>query len=796
MSKLYLFNYNNYFNRLFKRETSLANYGTPIYTLDNTNFNYGDGVDTYHDVNYTGNDGDYVIITDGNGTIQHRWFVIDDKKNRGGQRRLVLHRDLRVDYYELIKNAPMIMHRGWLQKNSSLLFNPEGFSFNQIKKDEILLKDNSQIPWYVVYFAKNAATKTDVSFGIGSSDRLIVDTVNSPIDESIYANGATERFSNINYLINAQQYGSYGYRPTIKEKISASGASSTYSEDRINYDYIWFDDAGSTIQIALDTEFSNKYSAIHTLDTEHTNPAGIDAAISKLLAANGGYIKDSQNKVYKITVSKVTETKTEYTLNQNVTDYMKGRINATSLTRHGSSDWGDEAFGITYDKETYVVNAVLDTTSTLQWTIDFANKQQSNDGTFNVITFPAGNAMTATSSGDFIMSNDIAEKFISSLIHEYGSSIYDIQLLPYCPIIRAMDAWEDDYEMPVFLGYKSDPSQHVENKEIYEYHPTGASSYSSCLLFYYIKDTTFTFNINQALALQDYSSDDSINIKVNNECDLYRLCSPNYNGQFEFSVAKNNGVSYFNVDVTLRPFNPYIHINPNFKNIYGSDFDDSRGLICQGDFSIPMLTDKFVEYELQNKNYLNIFNRQIENMDFNFSMQKTEALVNMIAGSVTGTATGATAGAVAGGGIPGAIAGGIVGGTTSLVGGIMDYQLMGKKYAEQKDYTIDNFNYQLGNIKALPYSISKVTPYTANNKIWPFVERYSATNEEVLMLINRLTYSSFTVETISTIQEHINARPLNSTRFVQGTFIRIEGVNASNHEVEVLAQEFEKGVYI
>ena len=257
----------------------------------------------------------------------------------------------------------------------------------------------------------------------------------------------------------------------------------------------------------------------------------------------------------------------------------------------------------------------------------------------------------------------------------------------------------------------------------------------------------------------------------------------------------NGGVNYFNVDVTLRPYNPYIHINPNFKNLYGNDFDDSRGLICNGDFSLPMVTDKFTEYELNNKNYQQIFNRQIENMDFNFNMQKTEALVNMIAGSVTGAATGATAGAIAGG-IPGAVAGGALGAGASIAGGIMDYQLMGKKYAEQKDYTIDNFNYQLGNIKALPYSITKVTPYTANNKKFPFIEKYAPTDEEIAILANRLTYSSFTVEAISNIQNHINARPVNTTKFVQGTFIRIEGVNASNHEVEVLAQEFEKGVYI
>ena len=33
------------------------------------------------------------------------------------------------------------------------------------------------------------------------------------------------------------------------------------------------------------------------------------------------------------------------------------------------------------------------------------------------------------------------------------------------------------------------------------------------------------------------------------------------------SVAKNGGVSKVNVDMTLRPYQPYIHINPDFKNL-------------------------------------------------------------------------------------------------------------------------------------------------------------------------------------------------------------------------------------
>ena len=794
MSNIYIYTYNNYFNRIIKKENSLANYGTPKHVVTNANFDYADGVSTSHIFNYNG-DGDYVIVTDSENNILHRWFVIENKKTRGNQYRFQLRRDLMVDFYDLVVNAPIIMNKGWLNRNSALLFNPEGGSYNQIKKEEILLQDESKEPWYVVYFAKNTPATSDKTFNLGG-DRVIVDTVAQAIDESIYAPGSTLYNENITYKISSQSHNWYGNQPNIWTRINANGAHSTdeIGYEWTNYDYIWFDNAPSDVEIALDSEFNNKFSYIYNLDTEHQNPSGIQATIQKLLAANGKYVKDGNNNIYLINVSETTTAKESYNLNANVTDYMKARINNTSLTRTSGSDWGDKAFGIEYNEKSYIVTATLDSAATLKWTLDFANKTPSNDGTFNVISFPAGDTYTATSGGDFIMSDDIAQKFIASLRAELGTYIYDIQLIPYCPIIRAMDGWEPDYNMPIFLGYKADPSNLLSDKEVYEYHPTGVASNTPCLLFYYIKDTTFTFNINKTINLDSYSNDSATNIKLNNECNLFRLVSPNYNGQFEFSVAKNGGVNYFNVDVTLRPYNPYIHINPNFKNLYGNDFDDSRGLICNGDFSLPMVTNQFTEYELNNKNYQQIFNRQIEHMDFTQGQERVQSAVNMVAGTVSGAAIGALAGSRAG--VSGAITGAFIGGGGSLAAGITDYMMMEERQREDKDLAIDNFNYQLGNIKARPYSITKVTPYTANNKKFPFVEKYTATNEEISILANKINYNSFTVNSISTIQDHISARPLNTKKFVSGLLIRLESTGLANNELYELYDEIRKGVYI
>ena len=65
----------------------------------------------------------------------------------------------------------------------------------------------------------------------------------------------------------------------------------------------------------------------------------------------------------------------------------------------------------------------------------------------------------------------------------------------------------------------------------------------------------------------------------------------------------------------------------------------------------------------------------------------------------------------------GAGIGAAAGGVASLVGGIIDYRMMGERQREEKSYAYDTFQYQLGNIKALPQSVTKITAITANNKI-------------------------------------------------------------------------------
>ena len=289
------------------------------------------------------------------------------------------------------------------------------------------------------------------------------------------------------------------------------------------------------------------------------------------------------------------------------------------------------------------------------------------------------------------------------------------------------------------------------------------------------------------------SGPSALDLKINNECNMYRLCSPNYASAFEFSVAKSRGVEGFIAECTYKPFNPYIHVTPKLKGLYGENYvniDDARGLICAGDFSLPALSNAWANYELQNKNYEAMFNRQIENLDVNNSIARTQALWSIGAGTLQGGISGATAGGMAGGAW-GAVAGAAVGTVGSLAGGIADYSLLKKQQEENRDFTIDMHEYSLQNIKAIPSTITKTSALTYNTRLWPFVEVYTCTDKELSAFIDILKYKGMSVLRVGNIEEF---KVQGEYTFVKGQIIRSNIVDG--HVSQEVYNEINKGVFI
>ena len=286
--------------------------------------------------------------------------------------------------------------------------------------------------------------------------------------------------------------------------------------------------------------------------------------------------------------------------------------------------------------------------------------------------------------------------------------------------------------------------------------------------------------------------DTSIGRKLANECDVLRLVSQNYSAIFEFSAAKSGGVDGFLADCTYKPWSPYIHILPKLKGLYGDNFvsiDDARGLICGGDMSLPQLSNAWANYQLQNKTYQEMFDRQIKNMDVQNDINLQGAFVQTLFAPITGGSLGGSAGAQFGKGaaVAGTAAGIIGGGITSAI----DFQNTIKMMEENRQYKIDMYGYNLQNIQAIPTSLTKTSALTYNTRVWPFIEYYTCTDAERDALRDKMKYNGMTIMKIAKLNEYL----LGEDKFYKGQLIRLN-IKVDSHMAYEIYNELNKGVYL
>ena len=352
----------------------------------------------------------------------------------------------------------------------------------------------------------------------------------------------------------------------------------------------------------------------------------------------------------------------------------------------------------------------------------------------------------------------------------------------------------DGYLNIYTLKHAASPEIHIDLQD-----------YSSADYYYvfWIKNVGYTAQNIEAFSskvriTKSYSilnpGDDALNRKLANECDLVRLVSQNYSAIFEFSPAKSGGVDGFLADCTYKPWSPYIHILPKLKGLYGDNFvsiDDARGLICGGDMSLPQLSNAWANYQLQNKTYQEMFDRQIKNMDVQNDVNRQGALAQAIVAPITGGAAGAAAGAKMGGvygAVAGAVGGALIGGAT----GALDYSNTIRMMEENRQYAIDMYGYNLQNIQAIPTSLTKTSALTYNTRVWPFIEYYTCTDAEKDALKDKIKYNGMTIMKVGKLNDYL----LGEDNFYKGKLIRLPDVKIDGHMAFEIYNELNKGVYL
>lgn len=752
-----------------KTVSAFSNY--IVGTCSSVNFNPNDGVTAIVDQLVEQPKADYILYTEDNETVVSKWFIVECTRQTSGFWQCRLLRDVLADNYNAVLNAKSFISKAIIPDDNPLIYNHEPISVNQIKTKEIELKDDTKMAWLVGYIARNTAQK-DITL---ETSVIIEDASLDAWAYKSYINSGVYKTPTADLMFAITTFGRVG--PTAyslwnnMEFVENSFVG--FTSDQL----LTWKEGGPDTWINQNKRDIN--NTVQTYEKLYRTRTPNDTDYNSIKTWQGKILKDSNGNYFKINLLE-----TEEVIDQRITTDKQGIfLNSYLVYMFGTQLYDGytatgDMFKLVHTYKKISVSLIPMTYGS--YTISFpaeANRFHLKDAPYDMFCMPySDDGKVRVSAGSYIINpnKSLTVSIAQQLATALDASLYDLQLLPYCPVTgyRVLDdgsiTFDETNTKRYTLVTSSDSTSTVK---------------PAVLIWCTASSGTKNIVIDEPISYT--------NKKIANQCDMYRLVSPNYNGQFEFNLARNNTpkLDTFNVDFTYMPYNPYIHVNPVFGGLYGQDFNDARGLICGGDFSLARVGSAWEQYQLNNKNYQAIFDRQIQNMDVNRKYQRIEEGV----GAFAGVLQNATQGFLLGGGV-----GAAIGGALGAGAGVGDIALSEGKYNEQKSYATDMHVMQLENIRALPYSLSKTTAFTENNKLFPILEYYTCTSQEKLIVANAIANQGMTTELIGNIGNYIyndwSYETVSDRGFIKATIIQID-IEDDMHMANAISEELQKGVY-
>ena len=726
--KLYYLAYNNYYEQISRLEDYLSEYEDyVVYTSNPVNFFYNDGVDTYIDINYSLPQADYVVVTTESGQIMSRWFIMEFKRNMQGaskgQYRCLLHRDLVADYRAQILDAVCYVEKGIINDQDTAIFNNEQATYNQIKQSEQLIKDKSECQWIVGYYARKTGDATTNLKGTSIDYNTNITYTVDDINNWEYYKYATQDFiglpSSIKYNVRVNKLPA-GQIDTFYFTDLGNGSIGHYLGNPHTGPAQYTYNSDSAVDSAVN-KIKTNYATIRSAAKERVGFH--DASeVSTFLSQVGAIVYDSYTSKYYKVAGYTTNAASDLNYSVRTTETLYTTLNTCFTTSGFTTITGRANFNYTvYGAQKYRLTIEeIKLQGTYSYDIP-VTRRFTYDAPYDVFAIPYSDTFKFN---NITCSKTIAMSVAMGIATDYAGAgtLYDLQLLPYCP-----------------FGIDSTTYTSTDAKEYSYIKTTGSNPTNVGVIFNVSSISRQTFTVPLSIPVTD--------VKVDNETKFCRLVSPDFSSIYEFSPAKNRGVDYIKIDMTLKPFQPYIHLAPNFKGLNGSDFDDAKGLVTTLNYSLPIVTDQWKTYQFQNINYEKIFQNQI-------NFQELKNNYGRI-GDIVGAAVGTVGGGIAGyqfGGIGGVVFGGIAAGAA----GIADVARNEKMRGAELKYAKEQFELNMQTIQALPNTLSKVDAFNQQNKCWPFVEFYDCTEDEKMALCQKIKFSGMTVNKIGKLGDYTN----------------------------------------
>lgn len=822
---VYFYKFNNYYNRIIKKYDTIADYGDPLATQTDCNFVHGDGINT----SFTLNKGttlldtpDYVLVLDYNNNIS-RWFVINSFKSRNGQDLLTLRRDLVADFFDdVLKRSPSLIRKGYVDNTSPFIFNNEGVQYNKIKREEVLIKDESNCSYIVGFFANNAFPSGATVNGTIKDDNYaysFTDLASFPYSD--YVEGAGNSHTQEakicrNNSVNTRTF--YALKNSGRRVISASqtwnaemffnksnfslptGTSPLYATSFNGKIYYNTDAMSNNVRLKSDANvdgaggftadrnqaFTNYYSIMSsnmnyddaTLTLSVETIFGLQKSLYDALNAYNGKKIKLGSTVYDceiVITSPVLETKTS-ALNPNIAwNSVLEKINSyipTSLQLSNSVGSLRELDYVSSSNKQYTVDDIRLLLQTQQVYLQFS--EAATDISTTVDT-PSNRTHLSEQPYDmFVLINE------SNIPYKIGTTDYvsnhEININMAQAICEAAGGAAYDVQIVPFnpirgailadgtinwLNYDSHAIKDANNNVVGHY-----ILCSSADLKFTLEKDELKFNPS------DY--------KLDYNTRQYRLCSPNQETIFDFSPSVNGGIDTWEVTANYRPFASYIKIQPTWKSWYGeatyNGSTDFRGLVYNSSLCVTQLNDAWSNYVSNNKNFQQLFDNQINTLTKQQSIELNAMEETLGWRSYTGMPISSIA---------------------RVIGGSKDIEMQRELNNVALSKLNTDFKYQLDNIQSMPHTIKKLTNINGDTRVFPYIEIYGCSEDEEKSFNLKMKYTGYTIMTTGYCWDYLK---VGEETFIQADLIRLDlsfsEETADNHMAVEIAAELDKGLYI
>ena len=827
MSRIYLCeNFNNLSNKMCIVYDRIELYPNPVFAAT-VNFRPGDGVSTTLVLMYKDNvlappvnlEPDYAIVcADSGGGIESRWFVTESVRLSDSKFSLRLQRDVAADYKSNIMDSVAFVRRGWVDKSNPLIFNSENGSYSQILRERIDLKDKSGKGCYVAFLSGNffaeervitlaSKQNSDIEFGLANDGES---------GDYVFCSGLSDK-APVDFRVRATNdlYLSTPARPvdTIEIRINSTVPANNPARAALITNILYIRSDGATSVDSDDSapflgpaDFSRNFLGGQENYTSDT-PRLIAQAVAQAVFGTGavdqflyaqdsaaGTMKDAQflrehegcvaffganQKNYKLRRELPWANRSPVVLKAAVPKTSElGQIIAEVMNRYQykpdpntSSNSGKAT--INYFNYNWIWEEFVAASVTLP-----ATARTLSDAPYYMLCIPEeGQRLRIPNNNSTITQIPDPYEIYNQLQLNFSQHVYDVQYLPYTPLQLNLS---DDG----ILDISQNPTQVGVIKTIEGSTDEGA--------VYFVQQSEFTISVgvDSENLRAPASSISDVETKINSELKVARLCSMDGQAQLALNPTKNLGLTKVQIYCRYAPFQSYFTVLPEWSVYYGlaAVNNDTRGLNFTTKSSMTRASNQWQEFVLNNVNYQEIFNRQIQSMDTQFDIQANAAVRNMVFGLLNTGAAAAMSGS------PISVIGGLAGGGLGLIQQGQEYVDMVKSFRDNRSLSTDMFNLQNGNTKARANTLSTISALSPIYNPWPYIEVYGATSTESAVLRTYIDEFSMNIGAMtSQLVAYVQPNP-NARKYIQADIVRLSG-KFDAHMADTIKSVISNGIY-